>query len=782
MSLPRHGSLGVYFFSKTDYSAALQDSLGGYSRPVTSITYTQELEGVGTCAVDFPVVSTYGELEVPGNTIIFGYQDQWYGPMWIGEGFEITSVNTYTTPEGVAMVRIEGESIIRELADKLLYNPIAEEELYVTALALDAHGPSTNTLSSTALQNAVELSVNSVTTPEPWKESDYVLISLDGGGYHATIVEGIDGTTITIADAMPAQATSGNNIQRFNRRITLDSNTGAYVGATIQITPNSGPVFSTIIEEIGEIDGVTKIYLRDGMTVAADEDNSVTIINYEGAASDNLDQLEGLASGWNITEDGTTMPTRHPADGSSLFKVLTDISRMTDEHWRVDIDYANGKPLRRIKWLGESASTTGVVNIVFPKTPADSEYYTSTVTTYTGVCMGSLTVKKTAQLFTRIYPSAGNSKIGLYSISESMADYIDSNGYTLEYTDLATYEPPYIYHSTTENTSGIRAQNVSFQNISTESLSPVALYSAADMLALEAVAWLNRNRETYVEVEITDVLWNHSNPPFVGDRVSLGYDSHPTGFWQETWNAPDSTLIIKSATFSWSSDAVGPRWSLTLANRYAPPDSMGGGLARRFTDYDTSIRRLSGVSQNPASTGTITVIGGGGVSDHGALTGLGDDDHSQYWNNTRGDAKIAAHEADVLGHGDGLAMQRASIGGFGLPADVALYITGQETDEPTVQIKRLADQSADLLQAVDTDGSMITQITAGGYIGTELRIRAKGGLVHPEFANDNTGDPEGDWTLQTLVAQGGPVPAIRRVRLGQNEGGGYETWPGYPTE
>ena len=30
---------------------------------------------------------------------------------------------------------------------------------------------------------------------------------------------------------------------------------------------------------------------------------------------------------------------------------------------------------------------------------------------------------------------------------------------------------------------------------------------------------------------------------------------------------------------------------------------------------------------------------GGGVTDHGALTGLADDDHTQYHNNTRGDAR-----------------------------------------------------------------------------------------------------------------------------------------------
>ena len=37
--------------------------------------------------------------------------------------------------------------------------------------------------------------------------------------------------------------------------------------------------------------------------------------------------------------------------------------------------------------------------------------------------------------------------------------------------------------------------------------------------------------------------------------------------------------------------------------------------------------------------------GGGGVTDHGALTGLADDDHTQYHNDTRGDARYSQ-----LGH------------------------------------------------------------------------------------------------------------------------------------
>ena len=44
---------------------------------------------------------------------------------------------------------------------------------------------------------------------------------------------------------------------------------------------------------------------------------------------------------------------------------------------------------------------------------------------------------------------------------------------------------------------------------------------------------------------------------------------------------------------------------------------------------------------NGAALALLSDTGGGGVTDHGALTGLGDDDHPQYLNETRGDARYA---------------------------------------------------------------------------------------------------------------------------------------------
>lgn len=53
----------------------------------------------------------------------------------------------------------------------------------------------------------------------------------------------------------------------------------------------------------------------------------------------------------------------------------------------------------------------------------------------------------------------------------------------------------------------------------------------------------------------------------------------------------------------------------------------------------TPVRSVEGIL--PDSSGNIDLPGGGGggVTDHGDLTGLADDDHTQYLNNTRGDVR-----------------------------------------------------------------------------------------------------------------------------------------------
>lgn len=60
--------------------------------------------------------------------------------------------------------------------------------------------------------------------------------------------------------------------------------------------------------------------------------------------------------------------------------------------------------------------------------------------------------------------------------------------------------------------------------------------------------------------------------------------------------------------------------------------AVGGWLTE--TEYDTLVARVVDLELNGGGGG-----GEGGVTDHGALTGLADDDHAQYLNNARGDAR-----------------------------------------------------------------------------------------------------------------------------------------------
>lgn len=66
--------------------------------------------------------------------------------------------------------------------------------------------------------------------------------------------------------------------------------------------------------------------------------------------------------------------------------------------------------------------------------------------------------------------------------------------------------------------------------------------------------------------------------------------------------------------------------------------SVNPVLANGQPAYDTTNNVLK-IGNGVATWSALTAIGGGGVSDHGALTGLADDDHSQYHNNTRGDVR-----------------------------------------------------------------------------------------------------------------------------------------------
>lgn len=83
-------------------------------------------------------------------------------------------------------------------------------------------------------------------------------------------------------------------------------------------------------------------------------------------------------------------------------------------------------------------------------------------------------------------------------------------------------------------------------------------------------------------------------------------------------------------------DLTNTKWEVFISNTTGPtgdPGADGQGVPVGGTTGQV-LAKVDGTDYN-----TEWVDSSGGSSDHGALTGLGDDDHTQYHNNARGDAR-----------------------------------------------------------------------------------------------------------------------------------------------
>lgn len=82
---------------------------------------------------------------------------------------------------------------------------------------------------------------------------------------------------------------------------------------------------------------------------------------------------------------------------------------------------------------------------------------------------------------------------------------------------------------------------------------------------------------------------------------------------------------------------------------------------------------------------TIALEGAGGVSDHGELTGLGDDDHPQYLNQARGDARYVQPATAVTLTGLDVTNLRISLGNGQWVKLVPVFEDGKIVLSPVVQ-------------------------------------------------------------------------------------------------
>lgn len=125
-----------------------------------------------------------------------------------------------------------------------------------------------------------------------------------------------------------------------------------------------------------------------------------------------------------------------------------------------------------------------------------------------------------------------------------------------------------------------------------------------------------------------------------------------------TTNQIRNTSSVTGVTLSQALDTLKnteggsiPSWeSITNKPSVFPPELHLHPEKQDTLINSVNIKTINGSSILGSGDLVVSGGGGGGVTDHGALTGLGDDDHTQYLNNVRGDARYSS-----LGHSHAIA-------------------------------------------------------------------------------------------------------------------------------
>lgn len=112
--------------------------------------------------------------------------------------------------------------------------------------------------------------------------------------------------------------------------------------------------------------------------------------------------------------------------------------------------------------------------------------------------------------------------------------------------------------------------------------------------------------------------------------------------------------------------------------------ALGTAAALDVGTGPNNVVQLDGTGILPAVDGSqLTGLPSGGVTDHGALTGLADDDHTQYHNDARGDARYAliakgVTNGDAHDHngGDGAQIAYSTLSGLPTLGSAAAAATG----------------------------------------------------------------------------------------------------------
>ena len=580
--------------------------------------WTRYMSGIGNGSATFYAVDGWDTFIHPGHVcLVEQVTNHSDGTARILSCFLVEDIEP-AVRNGINVIDVRGPGLESLLNKQLVWGQIGETVTTNTTLAVTAGGPDDREMAEGAPTGNETVVLDTSNSDDIGQE---IRITLDGGaGTHVTVVTEReffeDQWVLHLRDRLPANATAGNAVEIWTRRIRVHNPAPFIEGVVVMVDLANGQAHTTLAT--GETDTTNRVTLEDALPSQANSGAAVAVYNSFAATNSDVTKIIAAAPGWNVTFQtgtGTAVGSAHQPQGESVIEMISGLAERTGEYFRHKVFSNPNKPSRIIEWR-RTPDSSGVTLVMYA---SDEEArQAADEMSLTKGAIFSLRRRQSLPMVTRVFPSAGDQRIDLSSCSSTMIAYAATKGcHIMEGVGL--YEPQSVYHEAGTNNYGWHEIRQTYGDISlSDAKSRDALVSACDQLLLSAV-------QTLVTAQ---------------EREYYTIDAYiPVAI------APGQTVKIENATGTTPAIGTSSDWVVLEVNEKQvngrPRTSLvvSNMTGLRWTPANITASRIRGVIQSQrrvasSASGTTVVAtgtGGGGATDHGTLTGLTDvEDHPGY--------------------------------------------------------------------------------------------------------------------------------------------------------
>ena len=632
-----------------------------------SVNWTRLMSQVGFGSVSFYETENWANLAAPGRVcVVEQVGSHFSGGARLLACFLVEDIEPQVR-NGLNVVELRGPGLESLLNKQLAWGVIGTAVVTGTTLVASVAGPDARSMANDS-PPGVDFVILDESSSEDIDQE--IRIELDNGSWFVTVITdriNVDGNMcLILRDKLPWSAFIGSPVEIRQRRIRV-ANVAPFVeGATVSVTVSGGGSFQTLVA--GQLGTSDRVLIEDGLPNSAAAGAAVTVTATSTPTTSDVSQIIAHAPGWTAyfqTGQGTAGGSYHTPRGESVFEMLSSLAERTGEFFRQRVLTAPNAPTKSIDWR-RTPDSSGITLYMYDDGDYDQQAADEMILTRGAIF--SLRHRRSLPLLTRVFPSAGDQQIVLTRCSQAALNYAAAHGCSI-LPGVGLYEEDSVVNDAAVASHGYHEAQITYGDISiSDAKDSEALTSACDQLLISAVQTLVTAQErkyytidAYIPAAVmpgqTIKIYNQSN-------------SAPRDGGATDWIVLEVTERVVSGR---------TRTTLTVSNMTGLRWTPANIFATRLRSVIQSQRRVA------ASGGNTTIMSGGTggeVGDHGALTGLTDDDHAQYLRtdgtrtltgNLSTNAGVTIDGVDISAHAADPSAHHAPV----TAADTSITVTGQ---------------------------------------------------------------------------------------------------------